>query len=153
MMDAEQINIVKNLAEPIVEQEDLFLVDAEVKGADETVVWVYVDSENKNVSVEACSKISRELGFVLDAHNVIETKYRLNVSSPGLSRSLSDLRQYRKNIGRVARIKFKSPDGYKKLEGKLKEVHNHSVVIEIEDDTDRTVLLEEIVETKIIPKI
>ncbi len=153
MMDAEQINIVKNLAEPIVEQEDLFLVDAEVKGADETVVWVYVDSENKNVSVEACSKISRELGFVLDAHNVIETKYRLNVSSPGLSRSLSDLRQYRKNIGRVARIKFKSPDGYKKLEGKLKEVHNHSVVIEIEDDADRTVLLEEIVETKIIPKI
>lgn len=153
MMDAEQINIVKNLAEPIVEQEDLFLVDAEVKGADETVVWVYVDSENKNVSVEACSKISRELGFVLDAHNVIETKYRLNVSSPGLSRSLSDLRQYRKNIGRVARIKFKSPDGYKKLEGKLKEVHNHSVVIEIEDDADRTILLEEIVETKIIPKI
>lgn len=153
MMDPEQINIVKNLAEPIVEQEDLFLVDAEIKGADETVVWVYVDSENKNVSVEACSKISRELGFVLDAHNVIETKYRLNVSSPGLSRSLSDLRQYRKNIGRVARIKFKSPDGYKKLEGKLKEVHNHSVVIEIEDDADRTVLLEEIVETKIIPKI
>lgn len=153
MMDAEQINSVKNLAEPIVEQEDLFLVDAEVKGADETIVWVYVDSENKNVSVEACSKISRELGFVLDAHNVIETKYRLNVSSPGLSRSLSDLRQYRKNIGRVARIKFKSPDGYKKLEGKLKEVHNHSVVIEIEDDADRTVLLDEIVETKIIPKI
>lgn len=152
-MDAERINIVKNLAEPIVEQEDLFLVDAEVKGADETVVWVYVDSEARNVSVEACSKISRELGFVLDAHNVIEAKYRLNVSSPGLSRSLSDPRQYKKNIGRVASIKFKSPDGYEKLEGVLKEVHNDNVVLEIKDDSDRTILFNEIVETKIIPKI
>jgi len=152
-MDAERINIVKNLAEPIVEQEDLFLVDAEVKGADEMVVWVYVDSENKNISVEACSKISRELGFVLDAHNVIETKYRLNVSSPGLSRSLTDLRQYRKNKGRVARIKFKSTDGYEKLEGVLKEVHNDNVVLEIDGESDRTILFSEIVETKIIPKI
>lgn len=152
-MDAERINILKNLAEPIVEQEDLFLVDAEVKGANETVVWVYVDSEDKNVSVDACSKISRELGFVLDAHNVIETKYRLNVSSPGLSRSLSDPRQYKKNIGRVARIKFKSPDGYEKLEGVLKEVHNDNVVLEIKDDSDRTILFNEIVETKIIPQI
>jgi len=152
-MDAERINIVKNLAEPIVEQEDLFLVDAEVKGADETVVWVYVDSENKNISVESCSKISRELGFVLDAHNVIDSKYRLNVSSPGLSRSLTDFRQYRKNIGRVARIKFKSPDGYEKLEGVLKDVHSDHVVLEIEGDTDRSILFSEIVETKIIPKI
>src|SRR5690625_4833476 len=102
-MDTEQINIIKHLAEPIVEQEDLYLVDVEEKGADETVLWIYVDSEKQDVSIEACTNISRELGFVLDAHDVIQSGYRLNVSSPGLSRPLTDQRQYKKNKGRTLR--------------------------------------------------
>jgi ribosome maturation factor RimP len=152
-MNKEQIDSVKKLAEPIVEQEDLFLVDVEVKGANETVLWVYVDAEHNNFSVDTCTKISRELGFVLDAHDVIQSKYRLNVSSPGLSRPLTDIRQYKKNRGRVARVKFKSPEGYEKLEGVLKDVTGENIELEIDNENVKTILFDSIVETKIIPKI
>jgi ribosome maturation factor RimP len=152
-MTSEQLNEIKKLAEPIVEQEDLFLVDVEVKGGNETILWVYVDSLNSNVSVEACTKISRELSFVLDAHDVISSKYRLNVSSPGLSRPLTDFRQYKKNKGRLARVKFKDPEGYLKLEGILQEVSEDAIQLMVEDESVKTIELDSIVETKIIPKI
>jgi ribosome maturation factor RimP len=152
-MTSEQINEIKKLAQPIVEQEDLFLVDVEVKGGNETILWVYVDSENRYVSVEACTKISRELGFVLDAHDLITSKYRLNVSSPGLSRPLTDVRQYKKNTGRLARVKYKSPEGYVKLEGIIHEVSGDSIKLITDDESIKTIELDSIVETKIIPKI
>ncbi|MEX1062789.1 MAG: ribosome maturation factor [Balneolaceae bacterium] len=152
-MDTEQINNIKELAEPIVEQEDLFVVDVEEKGSDETVLWIYVDSEKDDVSVESCTKISRELGFVIEAHEVVQSRYRLNVSSPGLSRPLTDLRQYRKNQGRITRIKFKSSEGYEKLEGVLKEVSDNIVEVEVDKNETRKIPFDSIVETKIIPKI
>jgi ribosome maturation factor RimP len=152
-MTTEQINEIKKLAQPIVEQEDLFLVDVEVKGGNETILWVYVDSENSYVSVEACTKISRELGFVLDAHDVITSKYRLNVSSPGLSRPLTDIRQYKKNRGRTAKVKYKTPEGYLKIEGVLHGISGDTIELIVNDQNVKTIELDSIVETKIIPKI
>lgn len=150
-MVKDQINSIKELAEPIVLQEDMFLVDVEIKGGNETVVWVYVDSEYGDVSVESCTRISSELEFVLDAHEVLSSKYRLNISSPGLSRPLSDRRQYFKNRGRKAKVKYKAPDGYRKLEGILSDVSGDEIKIEMEKGEHALIDFNQIVETKIIP--
>lgn len=147
--------IIHELAEPIAAQYDMFVVDVEIKQHQGTVVWVNVDSEEKTVNVDKCSKISRELDFLLDAHDVMHGSYRLNVSSPGLSKPLNDLRQYRKNTGRYARVKFKTEDGYKTEEGVLSAVTDTDVELK-PDDKDSKILkigFDEIVETKILPKI
>ncbi|MEX0995372.1 MAG: ribosome maturation factor [Balneolaceae bacterium] len=150
-MVKDQINNIKKLAEPIVQQEDMFIVDVEIKEGNETVVWIFVDSEHGDVNVESCTRISSELEFVLDAYEVLSTKYRLNISSPGLSRPLSDRRQYIKNLGRKARIKFKEAEGYQKLEGTLKDVSGDEIKIEMDKGEDTFIHFNKIVETKIIP--
>ncbi|MEX0770361.1 MAG: ribosome maturation factor RimP [Balneolaceae bacterium] len=147
----DQINIIKKLAEPIVQQEDMFIVDVEIKGGNETVVWIFVDSEHGDVSVDSCTRISSELDFVLDAHEVFSTGYRLNISSPGLSRPLSDRRQYVKNLGRKARVKFKEPEGYRKLEGILSDISGDEIKIEMDKGDHTFIDFNKIVETKIIP--
>jgi len=152
-MDSEQIERIKEISKPIVEQEDLYLVDVAEEHSGEPVLWIYVDSEEGDVSVDACTRISRELGFVLDAHENVRSRYRLNVSSPGLSRPLSDIRQYRKNRGRVARIKYRDSDGYHKLEGVLKQVDPDRLEVETESGERHSVTFESIAETKIIPTL
>lgn len=144
---------IEELALPLVEQADMFLVDMELKQQDMNVVWVYVDSEKGGVNLDVCSRISRELSFLVESEDIFQKSYRLNVSSPGLSRPLSDKRQYGKNVGRKVKVKYKQNDEYEKAEGFLKEVQDNSVKIEDENSQIITIAFDDMVETKIVPKI
>lgn len=144
---------IEELASPIVEQENLFLVDVEVKNAKTLEVWVLVDSEKGGVDLDACGRVSRELSFQLEDEDLFTKAYRLNVSSPGLSRPLSDRRQYLKNVGRIAKVKYKDDDSYVTVEGELSKVTDTHIEIASEDDKTVSIPFEQIVETKIVPKI
>lgn len=144
---------IEELALPLVEQADMFLVDIELKQQDMNVVWVYVDSEKGGVNLDVCSRISRELSFQVESEEIFQKSYRLNVSSPGLSRPLSDKRQYGKNVGRTIKVKYRHNGEYDKTEGILKEVADNSVKIEDENDQILTIAFDDLVETKIVPKI
>lgn len=144
---------IEELALPLIEQENVFLVDIELKQQDMNVVWVYVDSEKGGVNLDVCSKISRELSFQVENEDVFQKAYRLNVSSPGLTRPLSDIRQYGKNVGRTVKVKYKQDGEYEKIEGVLKEVTDNTVTIEDESGQSVTINFDDLVETKVVPKI
>lgn len=116
-------------------------------------MWVLVDSESKGISLETFSAMSKKIGDLLEDENIFPNQYRLNVSSPGLSRPLSDMRQYLKNKGRTARVKFKQDDQYHKVEGVIRQVDENKISVETDDNNVVDISFENIVETKIIPKI
>jgi ribosome maturation factor RimP len=147
------INIIKQLSEPIVQEQDMFLVEVELKHQKIPEIWVFIDSEHGGVSVDKCSKISREISAVVDDENIMGGAYRLNVSSPGLSRPLSDKRQYAKNRGRTAKIKYKEEDNYQSVEGVIDEVAGDKISILQNDGEKVEIRFSSIAETKIIPKI
>jgi ribosome maturation factor RimP len=105
------------------------------------------------VNLDECADISRELGFLMEAHELFENKYRLNVSSPGLSRPLSDVRQYKKNEGRKAKVKFKKEDEYDKTEGIIVGVDENGIMLEDQNGKSVKVLFDDIKEAKIVPNI
>ncbi|MDZ7719535.1 MAG: ribosome maturation factor [Balneolaceae bacterium] len=152
-MQNESIEKIKEIAYPIVEQGDTFLVDVEIKHQKVPEVWVLVDSESKGISLETFSAMSKKIGDLLEDENIFPNQYRLNVSSPGLSRPLSDMRQYLKNKGRTARVKFKQDDQYHKVEGVIRQVDENKISVETDDNNVVDISFENIVETKIIPKI
>ncbi len=154
-MNIDIIQNIKDLAEPLASERNLFIVDVELKtGSGRPEVWVLLDTEQGNLNIDHCSEISKELGFLMEAHELLDNKYFLNVSSPGLSRPLSDKRQYKKNEGRVAKIKFKKESGeYTKIEGVITGVHKHTVAITDKEETETKIPFESIAETKIIPVI
>ena len=152
-MNSDTIEELKNIAESTIKQDDVFLVDVEVKNAETMEVWVLVDSESEGVNIDVCSAISREIAEIIEEKNLINSAFRLNVSSPGLARPLSDLRQYGKNIGRSVKVKYKTEDEYKKIEGILADVAGDNLVIKTEDNNRETIRFNDVVETKVIPKI
>jgi len=145
------IQKISELAESVLATTDFFLVDVEIKGNKTPEVWVSVDAEDRGVNMDECAEISNELSFLMDAHNLFSGKYRINVSSPGLSRPLVDRRQYPKNEGRKAKCKYKRNGEYLKVEGILQDVTDNEIVIELDDESRVTIPFDELVETKIIP--
>lgn len=153
-MQLDTIQKIKDLAAPLVESKDLFVVDIEHKtGSGLNEVWLYLDAQDRGVNLDECADISRELGFLIEAHELFEKKYRLNVSSPGLSRPLSDVRQYKKNQGRKAKVKFKKEDEYDKTEGTIVGVDENGILLEDQNGKSVTVLFDDIKEAKIVPNI
>lgn len=152
-MQNESIKKIKEISYPIVEQRDAFLIDVEIKHQKVPEVWILVDSESDNVSLDTYSAISREIGDALENEDVFPNRYRLNVSSPGLSRPLSDKRQYAKNQGRVAKVKYKDEDQYQTVEGVIKQVDKNGISLDPDDGVVLEISFEDIVETKIVPKI
>lgn len=144
---------VEELAQPLVAQTDMFLIDVEMKQQEMNVVWVYVDSEEGDVNLDECSKISRELSYQIESEDIFSNSYRLNVSSPGLGRPLSDKRQYAKNVGRTAKIKYKQDGEHEKLEAVLKDVTDQHVKVKVAGGKEISIPFEDLVEVKIVPKI
>lgn len=146
------IDKIKDLATSVTEGRDVYVLDVEVRGnVPNVTVWVYVDAESGTLNIDECGKISKELGLLIDANELIDAAYRLNVSSPGLDRPLSDPRQYKTNIGRKARIKYRDENGaVKSLEGFLESFDGENIVVK-EDKSQITLALVNVTETKIIP--
>jgi ribosome maturation factor RimP len=94
------------LIEPVVAAAgfDLESVRMTVAGK-QRVLRIIVDSD-QGVSLDDTADVSREISAVLDATNTLgEAPYRLEVSSPGVDRPLTEPRHWRRARGRLVRVK------------------------------------------------
>lgn len=93
---------IEKWLEPKLEMEELFLVEV-VVGAN-FKINVYIDSDDNNLNIRKCVRVSRHLEEFLDIDDEVAEKYTLDVSSPGLENSLKIPRQYKKLIGKTLKI-------------------------------------------------
>lgn len=93
---------VEKWLEPKLEMEELFLVEV-VVGAN-FKINVFIDSDDNNLNIRKCVRVSRHLEEFLDVDEEVAEKYTLDVSSPGLENSLKIPRQYKKLIGKILKI-------------------------------------------------
>ncbi|MBS1792559.1 MAG: ribosome maturation factor RimP [Acidobacteria bacterium] len=116
---------IREIAAQVAADSGLELVHIEEKGAgSERTLRLFIDKPG-GVSVEDCSEVSRRFGDLLDAEDLIDAEYILEVSSPGLERELYSLRDFEKFSGSPARVKTKTPvDGQKNFRGRILSVEN-----------------------------
>jgi len=85
--------------------------------------------DTRQLVLTDCEAISRRLSDVLDAADPIEGSYRLEVSSPGIDRPLTRLKDYDDWSGHEARITVEEPvAGRKQFSGTLKGTGEGQVV-------------------------
>lgn len=146
-----QIETIHALATPVAGDAGCELFDVELVGkAGSMVLRVYIDSD-EGVTVENCAAVSRQLGLLLDAEDIIEGAYTLEVSSPGLTRQLKKPAHYRWAIGRLVKIRFsKLADERREVTGVIENATDETVTVKIaKSDESITARYEDISKAKL----
>ena len=114
--------VLNLLDDAIASHPSLFLIDLKITDAFKIIVAI--DGDN-GVTLQDCIDISRAVENNLDRE---EQDFSLEVASAGVSEPLSNVRQYRKNIGRTLKVKTTSET----IEGKLTAVDEDKITLEWE---------------------
>ncbi len=119
---------------PIAQKNDVEIYDVEyVKEGSEYYLRAYIDKP-EGVNINDCENVSRALSDALDGADFIPDAYILEVSSPGLGRTLKKDRHFEKCMGQDVEVKlFKALDGVKEFEGALTGFDADSITISMED--------------------
>jgi ribosome maturation factor RimP len=112
---------------------DIELVEIQLKGAGNArLLRVYIDKPG-GVTHGDCELISERLGKLLDEEDPIpESRYTLEVSSPGIERRLSKPRDFERVVGQKIRLAVQPPgESRRQLEGRLAQFANGALEVEV----------------------
>ena len=121
---------IANLAEPVAAETGCALYDVQWRGG--TLVVLATASEGGAIGVDALGKLSRGLSAALDTADLINGRYVLEVSSPGLERSLRRPEHFAGAVGERAVIRTHGPLR-KRIVGEILEADGSAVAIRIEE--------------------
>jgi ribosome maturation factor RimP len=120
------------LLEPVLAASSLELIDVEVRSG---VVLVTVDREG-GVDLEALTQANRAVSSILDEHDPIPGHYTLEVSSPGVERTLRTPAHFARAVGDKVTVKTRPQvPGDRRLTGTLVASDDDGLVLRIEDDS------------------
>ena len=125
---------VWEIAEPLITHEGLEMVDVEFRRESRGMVLrLFLDREG-GVSLDDLTRVSRQLGDVLDAHDAVPGTYTLEVSSPGINRRLRRPDHFRRYIGKKIRVRTVAPHETRRVfVGVLQAVESDGIVVDLTD--------------------
>lgn len=125
----------ETLLAPIVERFGVEIYDVEyVKEGSDWYLRAYIDKP-EGVNINDCENVSRALSDELDKEDFIEDAYILEVSSPGLGRTLKKDKHLDKSLGEEVEIKtYKPIDKQKEFSGILKSYDADTITVTIENE-------------------
>ena len=92
------------------------------------LISVVVDCENRNPSLDEVTVVSKDVSAILDTYTQLgEMPFTLEVTTPGIDRPLTELRHWKKNVGRLVKI---TPHTGEKYVSRIKEVLPREVILE-----------------------
>lgn len=126
----------EELLMPILDEFNFKLWDVEyVKEGAEYYLRAYIDKEG-GITIDDCVDVSRKLSDKLDEDDFIDGEYILEVSSPGLGRTLKRDRDFENSIGRDVDLKlYKAIDKVKEFTGTLQSYDKEKIVVDLEGNT------------------
>lgn len=125
---------IAKLITPTLESLGFELVRVQLSGSQRPTLQVMAEPAGGRVmSVEDCAEVSRAISALLDVEDPISGTYSLEVSSPGIDRPLTRVKDYERFIGHEAKIETNAPiDGRKRFKGAIKAVDAKAVALDVE---------------------
>ena len=122
------------IIQPVIEGMGFELVRIRLQGGKTATLQIMADRPEGGINVDDCAQISTAVSATLDVEDPIEDNYHLEVSSPGIDRPLTRLKDFGTFEGYEARLDLNQAiDGRKKFKGVLAGVEGTEVLINIED--------------------
>lgn len=128
--------IDRRLAEivgPVIEDLGYELVRIRLMSGKSTTLQIMADKPDGGIEVDDCAEISNAVSATLDVEDPILDAYTLEVSSPGIDRPLTRLKDFEMFEGYEAKIETSEMiDGRRRFRGELAGVEGDEVLINIE---------------------
>jgi ribosome maturation factor RimP len=125
---------LRDLLANLVKSMGYEFVGCELLKQQSSTLRIYIDNPPKGVTVDDCTKVSRQVSAMLDVEDPISGRYTLEVSSPGIDRPLFEKSHYERFVGSQVKLRL-----YTALEGRRNFV---GVLLRVEE-TGITLLVEQ----------
>ena len=130
---------IRAVVGPVLDEHDVELVEVEVRGARGSRVVAVVGDKDDGLDLDLIADLSRTIGDKLDEDDLVDGKYTLEVSSPGVDRPLRTTQSFRRNVGRDVRV-VRNRDAIDRgekgeLTGTLESVDDDGLTLTVGKDT------------------
>jgi len=121
---------------PVLEDMGYELVRLRLMGGETATLQIMADKPEGGIEVDDCAQISNAISAVLDVEDPITEAYHLEVSSPGIDRPLTRLKDFEAFEGYEAKLETAELiDGRKRFKGVLAGVEGDEVLINVAEGT------------------
>ncbi len=125
-----------DIVTPVIEGLGYELIRLRLMGGLTKTLQIMADRPEGGINVEDCAKISTAISAALDVEDPLEDAYNLEVSSPGIDRPLTRLKDFDLWEGYEARLETtETIDGRRRFKGMLAGTEGDEVLINIEEGT------------------
>jgi len=139
---------ILNAVKEISEKNNLFLLEVLFRGTERNwVIEIFIDGEDTLAAAD-CARISREINQVIEEKELLDSPYRLDVSTPGVDRPLKYLKQYKKHINRKFEVRYKSGENKKSITGKLVKIEEDNLYFY--SGREQVIKFEDIIKAKVL---
>jgi ribosome maturation factor RimP len=130
----DKAQLIQGLIEPSLEHMGYDLVRVVISGRHSPNVQIMAErKDRRNMTVDDCAHISRNVSALLDVDDPFVGGYTLEVSSPGLDRPLVRKDDYQRFAGEHAKLELREPiAGRRRFSGALAGVRDGTVLLECE---------------------
>ena len=121
---------------PVIEDMGFELVRVRLMGGKTHTLQIMAERPEGGIEVDDCAQISTAVSATLDVEDPITEAYTLEVSSPGIDRPLTRLKDFEAFEGYEAKLETSELiDGRKRFKGVLAGVEGSEVLINVEEGT------------------
>ncbi|QFT58202.1 Ribosome maturation factor RimP [Sulfitobacter sp. THAF37] len=121
---------------PVIEDMGFELVRVRLMSGKNTTLQVMADKPEGGIEVDDLALINQAIGTVLDVEDPILDEYTLEVSSPGIDRPLTRLKDFDMFEGYEAKLETDELiDGRRRFKGELAGVEGNEVLINVDEGT------------------
>ena len=136
--------IDRRLAEiitPVIEDLGYELVRIRLMSGKTTTLQIMAEKPEGGIEVDDCAAISTAVSAIMDVEDPILDAYTLEVSSPGIDRPLTRLKDFDMWVGYEAKIETTELiDGRRRFKGAISGTEGDEVLIQIEDQGEEVVI-------------
>jgi ribosome maturation factor RimP len=130
-----------DIVQPVIEGMGFELIRLRLMGGKTRVLQIMADRPDGGIGVDECGDISTAVSATLDVEDPIEDNYVLEVSSPGIDRPLTRLKDFETWKGWEARVETSELiDGRRRFKGDLAGVEGDEVLITLDEGGDEVTI-------------
>lgn len=124
---------IYQLIAPLCREENIYLYTSSIIGSgNKPTVRVVVDTDS-GITLDQCQALSKKISEIFYRKDIFQSAFRLEVTSPGVSKPLEHDFEYKRSIGKQLKVNYQDEESVKTITGELLACDNKAIRLKSDD--------------------